>query len=146
MENRAEAAKQFVKVTLSVVTMMILLLATRKMEILTDCIVQNMKNGNPSSEPIVAPNCKVLKINVTIPLTMQLCDQDLSLYINNVFMEKYTSLETWVWPVSGKCHHVPSDTLLCTSKNGSANIIVNGFKLSEYETKMLYIFVDTHIG
>lgn len=145
--NHAEMAKQFVKVTLSVVTMMILLLATQKMQILTECIVQNMKseNGHRSSEPIVAPNCKEMHINETVPFTVKLCDRDLTLYLNNVLLDKYVNIEKWEWPTPGHCLNMPSDNELCYSKNGT-NIIVNGIRLSKYETKMLSLFVDTHIG
>ena len=146
--TRVEMVKQFVKVTLSVVTMMILLLATKKMQILTECIANNMKmeKVHHSSEPIVPPNCKVLQINETMPpFTMQLCDRDLSLYIADVLLEKFLNVDKWVWPIPGKCLPTPSDNLLCNSKNGT-NIIVNGIRLSVYETKMLYMFVNTHVG
>ena len=145
--NRVEMVKQFVKVTLSVVTMMILLLATQKMQILTECMIQNMKseNGHPSSEPIVAPNCKELRVKETVPFTVQLCDQVLTMYLNNELLDKYENIEKWVWPIPGQCLHMPSDNELCYCKNGT-NLIVNGIRLSKYETKMLSTFVDTHIG
>ena len=144
--NRGEMAKQFVKVTLSVVTMMILLLATQKMQILTECIVQNMKseNGHRSSEPIVAPNCKELRVNETVPFTVILCDRNLTLYLNNELLYKYVIIGKWEWPIPGKCLHESSDKELCLSED-FLHITVNGIRLSELETTLLYIFVGNYL-
>lgn len=146
--DKVELGKQFVKVTISVVTMMILLLATQKMQLLTDCIVKNMKNehGHRSSEPLVAPNCKELLINETMPaILVQICDRDVSLYVDSVLLERFMNVKEWLWPLPGKCLRNPSDTYMCKSRNGT-NIIVNGISLSVYESKMLSTFVDAHMG
>lgn len=146
MESRVEIGKQVVKVILSIITMIILLLANHKMQKLTDCILENLKNekGHRSSEPIVAPNCHILRINVTYSLTAYLCDLELTLYIDDALLDKYVNVKMWVWPGLGKCLHIPSDTQLCTAKNGTY-LTVNGFKFSKYETMMLSLFMDTHL-
>ena len=145
--NRVEVVKQFVKVTLSVVTMMILLLATQKMQILTECIVQNMKsvNGHRSSEPIVAPNCKELSINKTVPFMVILCDRNLTLYLNNEPLYNYAKIGKWEWPIPGQCLHTPSDNKLCLSED-ALHITVNDIRLSKLETTMFYLFVYSQLG
>ena len=139
-----ELGKQGIKLTVSIITMIILLLATRKMQMLTDCIIENMKEHR-HSEPLIAPNCREMLVNVSIPLNMILCNHNLSLYINNVLLEKYVNVNLWEWPSNGQCLHIPSDTQLCNNDNVTL-LIVNGFRLSNYETKMLYMFLTASHG